>query len=249
VKGNLDYPYELQCRKNYLEELVYKIIINIFKQKNIQNNMDNEPLSSLTHLIGLILSVSGLILLVVFGAINGSVWHVVSFSIFGSSLILLYLASTLYHFIPKSSPAKKIFQKIDHSMIYVLIAGTYTPICLVALKGGIGWSIFGIIWGLAVFGILLKIFVKKINQKFSTALYLIMGWIVLFAFYSITKNIETIGVWWLIAGGIFYTIGVIFFALDKIVPRTKWLGMHEIFHLFIIAGSYSHFWLMFKYIH
>lgn len=207
----------------------------------------NEPGSATIHLIGLLLSIAALTLLVVFAAIYSTAWHVVGFSIFGTSLILLYLASTLYHFFHVTSKAKEIFKKIDHAMIHILIAGTYTPICLVAIRGAWGWSLFGIIWGLAITGILLKILIN-IKPWISAMIYLFMGWIIIIAFVPLGKSIPSEGLWWLFAGGIFYTIGVLLLGLDRIVPRTRWFGMHEIFHIFVLAGSFSHFWLMLKYI-
>lgn len=215
----------------------------------------NEPVSATIHLIGLLLSIAALILLVVFAAIYSTAWHVVGFSIFGTSLILLYLASTLYHFFHVTSKAKEILKKIDHAMIHILIAGTYTPICLVAIRGAWGWSLFGVIWGLAIIGILLKILIN-IKPWVSATIYLFMGWIIIIAFVPLKKSIPSEGLWWLFAGGIFYTIGVLFLGLDRIFPRTRWFGMHEtrwfgmheIFHIFVLAGSFSHFWLMLKYI-
>ncbi len=209
---------------------------------------DNEPLSSLTHLIGASLALAALTLMVVFAVIYGTALHIVSYSIFGTAMLLLYITSTIYHFLPKGKTPKKVFQKLDHSMIYVLIAGTYTPICLVALRGALGWTVFGIIWGLAALGISLKCFFKKVNQIFSTLLYLIMGWLIVIAFVPLMTTLSNAGLWWLFAGGLCYTIGVIFFALDEIVPRTRWWGLHELFHLFVIAGSFCHFWLMLKHV-
>ncbi len=209
---------------------------------------NNEPLSSLTHLIGFLLSIAGLVLLIVFSSLHRTNWHVVGFSIFGASLILLYLASTLYHFFSLDSKAKKIFKKIDHCFIYVLIAGTYTPICLTVLRGGLGWSLFGIIWGLAVFGVVLKSSNIKISEKLSTIIYLLMGWIILIALVPLLNSVNYKGVLFLLAGGIAYSFGTVFFALDKFVPRTRWFGMHEIFHIFVLAGSFLHFWFMLKYL-
>ena len=208
----------------------------------------NEPLSSLTHFIGFLLSIAGLVLLIVVASSLKTVWHVVTFSIFGASLILLYLASTLYHFFPAKSKAKRIFKKIDHSFIYILIAGTYTPVCLTVLRGGWGWSIFGIIWGLAILGIIIKSTNLKINCSVSTLIYILMGWIILIALFPLINSISKTGLIVLLLGGIFYTIGTIFYALDKTIPRTRWFGMHEIFHLFVLAGSFSHFWFMLKYL-
>jgi len=208
----------------------------------------NEPASAVTHLIGAILSIAGLTLMIIFASIYATAWHVVGFSIFGASLILLYLASTLYHFIPKHKELKKTFQKIDHSMIYVLIAGTYTPVCLTSLRGGWGWSLFGIIWGLAIVGILSKSLSKKERPIVSTLFYIVMGWLMVIAFFPLVKSLPSLGLFWLVAGGVFYTIGTIFFGLDKLYKRKHYFGLHEVFHLFVMMGSFSHFWLMLRYV-
>jgi len=190
----------------------------------------------------------GLVLLIVFASKYGNAWHIVAFSIFGSSLVLLYLASTLYHLVPADRKIKSVFRKIDHSMIYILIAGTYTPVSLIALRGGWGWSLFGVIWGLAIMGIVHKITTKKINGLMPVIFYILMGWLALIAFLPLVRALPMMGVLWLVIGGIFYTIGTIFFGLDSLLPKKRWFGMHEVFHLFVIAGSFSHFWLMLKYI-
>jgi len=209
---------------------------------------ENEPLSSLTHLIGLFLAIAGLVLLVVFAVLYGSVWHVVGFSIFGSSLILVYFASTLFHFISRTNKAKKILQKIDHLMIYILIAGTYTPIALVVLKGWIGWTLFGVVWFLAIGGIILKLKLKSAKRWFFPLYYVMMGWIAVIVLIPLIRILPQEGIFWTTVGGVFYTLGAIFFSLDHIVLRTRWFGMHEMFHLLVIAGSFSHFWLMLKYV-
>jgi hemolysin III len=206
----------------------------------------NEPLSSLTHLIGAVLSVAALVLLVVFAALRGTAWHVTSFAIFGSTLILLYISSTIYHFLSHPT-AKNVFKKIDHSMIYVLIAGTYTPICLVALRGGWGWTLFGIVWGLTALGIVFST-ATEMNKLLSTLVYVAMGWLVVIAFVPLVKAIPFAGLMWMVAGGIFYTVGAVFHELGRIIPGKRWFGMHDIFHILVLAGSFCHFWLMFKYI-
>ncbi|MFH1276694.1 MAG: hemolysin III family protein, partial [Candidatus Woesearchaeota archaeon] len=132
---------------------------------------DNEPLSCITHFFGFLLAIAGLVLMVVFAAHSGNSWHIVSYSIFGATLVLLYLASAVYHFIPKSSGAKRILRKIDRSMIYALIAGTYTPICLVTLRGAWGWTLFGLVWGIAIIGILLSALKINLSRPFYVALY------------------------------------------------------------------------------
>ncbi|MBR9690178.1 hemolysin III family protein [Candidatus Woesearchaeota archaeon] len=208
----------------------------------------NEPFSALTHLIGFFLSIAALVLLVVFASLYGTAWHVVGMSIFGATLILLYLASTIFHFIPKRmKKLKAICKRIDQSFIYVLIAGTYTPITLTKLRGPWGWSLFGIIWGIAIIGVLLKSF-GRINDVASTLIYIAMGWIIVIALYPLLKVLPMTGFLWLLAGGVFYTLGTIFLALERIFPRKNHFWFHEVFHLFVIAGSFSHFWLMLKYV-
>ena len=209
---------------------------------------ENEPLSALTHFAGTLLSVAALVLMIIFGTIYGKASHVVGFAIFGSSLILLYGASFVYHFIPQKTKAKIILQRLDHAMIFILIAGTYTPLCLTVPQRGWGWSIFGVIWGLAIVGFLLKITGLKIKNYLSVLIYLAMGWLIVIAISPIMQWLDAGAIRWLFAGGIMYSVGCIFFALDNKIPRTTWFGMHEIFHIFVLAGSFSHFWLMLKYV-
>lgn len=208
----------------------------------------NEPMSSLTHLIGIFLAIAGLVLLVVSAAMKGNAWHVVSFSVFGTSMILLYLASTAYHFVCITKPVKKTLQKLDHAMIFILIAGTYTPIALVPLRGGWGWSLFGAAWAIAIVGVIIKVMEWRIKEWQSVALYLGMGWLVLIMMVPLIRSLPAMGLAWLFIGGACYTIGVVFFAIDRLVPRSRWFGMHEVFHMFVIAGSFSHFWMMFRYV-
>lgn len=209
---------------------------------------ENEPLSAITHLLAALLSVAGLILMIIFASIYGSVPHVVGFTIFGATLIILYSISSLYHFFPKKTKVKNIFQRLDHAMIFVLIAGTYTPISLIMPQRGWGWSIFGIIWGLAVIGVILKGIGIKMSGRFSVIVYIIMGWFMLIAIHPLMQWLTAGALKWLFVGGILYTVGCVFLALDRFIPRTRWFGMHEIFHVFVMAGSFSHFWLMIKYI-
>ncbi|MEK7567996.1 MAG: hemolysin III family protein [Patescibacteria group bacterium] len=208
----------------------------------------NEIISSLTHFIGAILSVAGLVLLIVFSSLYGNATKIVGFSVFGAGLTLLYFASAIYHFISKGHRAKPIFKIIDYSMIYVLIASTYTPLMLAIPERSWGWSMFGIVWGMAFVGIMFRIFQKTNNNWFSSSLFIFMGWLAVIIIPILLKSVPLSGLWWLIIGGIFYTVGVIFFALEKKFPRNGWFGMHEIFHLFVMAGSFSHFWFMFKYV-
>lgn len=206
-----------------------------------------DPVSGLTHLFGVVLSIVALVLLVYFSAVQATVWHVVSFSIFGASLILLYLASTLYHLLPLKEKGIRVLRKIDHMMIFVLIAGTYTPVCLVALRGAWGWSLFGCVWGLAAAGFVLKLLWLHAPRWLYTSIYMFMGWLVVIAFWPLLKAVPISGVAWLVAGGFFYSIGAVIYALKR--PNIcKYFGFHEIFHLFVMAGSTCHFWMMYQYI-
>lgn len=200
-----------------------------------------ERLNAVTHGAGAVLALAGLVVLTVAATLHGSVWHIVSFVVYGISLFLLYLASTLYHSF-SNLKLKHIFKVIDHSAIYLLIAGTYTPFALVLLHGKLGWTIFGVIWGLACLGILFKIFFVKRFKVFSTICYLIMGWLMIVFIKPITASLPIAGYSWLIAGGIFYTSGSVFY-LWRRLPYN-----HAIWHLFVLAGSFSHFMTVFYYI-
>jgi len=207
-----------------------------------------DPVSGLTHLLGAVLSVVALVLLVYNGAKGATPWHVVSFSIFGASLILLYTASTIYHMIPAREKGTIILRKIDHMMIYILIAGTYTPICLVPLRGGWGWSLFGVVWAIAIGGIIMKAFWLNAPRWLYTLIYLGMGWIVAIAFLPLLRTLPSGGMLWLVIGGGLYTLGAVIYGTKWPKFNFKHVGFHEIFHIFILGGSFSHFWLMYKYI-
>lgn len=207
-----------------------------------------DPVSGLTHFFGLLASIIGIILLIK-NAVNYSTpWHIVSFSIFGASLILLYLASSLYHLLPVSEKVRGILRRIDHMMIFVLIAGTYTPVCLIPLRGVWGFSILVSIWVIATLGILLKIFWFKCPRWVSTGIYLFMGWLVIIAFLPLMKTIPLSGFSWLVAGGVLYTVGAIIYGTKRPKINIPYFGFHEIFHIFVLAGSFAHFWLMMKYL-
>lgn len=215
---------------------------------NDPNRSDNELVSSLTHFAGAGLSVAGLVLLIVFSSLYGNVEKIVGFSIFGAGLVLLYLASGVYHLISREHRAKALFKTIDYSMIYVLIASTYTPLMLALPQAALGWALFGVVWGLALVGILFKLFLKLERDWLSPALFVIMGWLSVITIPTLLRSVPLSGLGWLVAGGVLYTVGVAFFALEKRFPRTGWFGMHEIFHLFVMGGSFSHFWFMFRYV-
>ncbi len=201
-----------------------------------------ERINSISHLVGACLSVAGLVVLVVFAGKTGDLWKIVSFSVYGVSLVILYTSSTLYHSIRGAS--KRIFRKIDHSAIYVLIAGSYTPFTLVTLRGGWGWSLFGIIWGLTLCGILQDLLFSPGRRTLSVMIYLLMGWLSLIAIRPLVQVFPAAGLFLLVAGGLFYTVGVLFYLLDKK------LGFgHEIFHVLVLAGSISHYFTVLLFVH
>lgn len=200
-----------------------------------------DPVSGLTHLAGAFLGFVGLIFLVAKGLKLGNYWHVSSFSVFGLSLILLYSSSAFYHLLDVSPEARVIFRRIDHTMIFVLIAGSYTPFCLIPLRGPWGWSILITVWSLAILGLLLSIFWIDAPRKLTTALYLVMGWLMVFAIFPLSKAVSFSVLYWLAGGGIFYSIGAIIYALKKPNPYPPHFGFHEIWHLFVLAGSLCHF--------
>ncbi len=205
-------------------------------------------MSGFTHFIGTILAVAGLILLLTRTDRLFTVWHIISFSIFGGTMILLYTFSTLYHWLPLSGNSLEIFRKIDHIVIFVFIAATYTPVCLITLRGPWGWSIFGSVWGVAIAGLFLKIFWLNAPRILYTSIYLLMGWIIIIAIWPLIKAMALPGLIWMIIGGIFYSIGAVIYALKKPDPWPNKFGFHEIFHLFIMLGSFSHFWMIYRYI-
>ncbi len=208
-----------------------------------------DPFSGLSHLTGAFLSVVALILLVYNAVQHAKTLHVIAFSIFGASLILLYTASALYHLLPLPPKGVLLLRRIDHMMIFILIAGTYTPVCLIPLRGAWGYSLLVGVWALAIIGIIIKIFWMNAPRWFSTLIYVIMGWLIIIAFWPLIKTVSTGGIVWMCLGGIFYTVGAVFYGTKwppNLVPG--WFGFHEVFHLFVMAGSFSHFWLMIKYI-
>ena len=200
-----------------------------------------EKINIISHSIGFILSIVALVILVTYAILDGDVWHIVSFSIFGSSLIVLYAASTLYHSAKKPELRNRL-NIIDHASIYVLIAGTYTPFTLVTLKGTIGWVIFGASWGLALTGIILKLFFTGKYDLISTIMYVLMGWIIVFAIKPLINNLPLEGLLWLFAGGISYTMGAILYSIGKIKFN------HAIFHMLVLTGSFCHFMSVFFYV-
>ena len=200
-----------------------------------------EIVNSVTHGLGLALSVGGLVVLVVLAALRGTPRHVVSVSIYGATLVLLYAASTLYHAF-RSPRVKRVFKVLDHSAIYLLIAGTYTPFTLVVLRGPWGWTLFGLVWGLAVVGIVFKTLFVDHFVIASTIVYVAMGWLVVIAIKPVMAMVPKGGLLWLLAGGLSYTIGVAFFAARRLPYG------HAIWHLFVLGGSISHYFAVLFYV-
>ncbi len=203
--------------------------------------LGEEIANSVTHGVGVLLSVAALILMIVFSVKDKNPTYLASSIVFGLSLIVLYSASTIYHAIPYKKP-KAILKVLDHSAIYILIAGTYTPFSLITLKGKIGYTILAIVWSIAILGILLQIFLKKKNIILSTLLYVGMGWVVIFAFKPLVASLPPNGLHLLVAGGLAYTFGAVFYVIKK-VPY-----FHMIFHLFVLAGSIFHFFCVLLYV-
>lgn len=204
--------------------------------------LGEEITNAILHGIGSLLSIAALVLCVVFSAIHGDCYAVVSSCIYGSTLIILYTMSCLYHSF-KVNNAKRIFRIIDHCSIFLLIAGTYTPYTLVSLNGALGWTMFGIIWACAIVGIILNSIDINKYKVFSMILYLAMGWAVIFTFKPLIKAVPMGGIYLLLAGGIIYTVGAIFYGIGK-----KQKYMHSIWHFFVLAGSILHFFSILLYV-
>ncbi|MDO9196357.1 hemolysin III family protein [Rhodoferax sp.] len=200
-----------------------------------------EKFNALTHLVGAVLALAGTIALIVLAALGGDPWKLVSVSIYGVTLVLLYSFSTAFHSV--RGRAKKILQKLDHHSIYLLIAGSYTPFCLVTLRGPWGWSLLGVVWGLAVLGSLQELRPKRAGRMLSLVIYIVMGWVALVALVPLLKVLGPTGFAWVAAGGVFYTVGIIFYVLD-----TRLTHAHGIWHLFVIAGSAAHYVAILHYV-
>lgn len=209
--------------------------------------------NGLIHCIGACLSLAGLVLLIIFAAIHGDAYDIVSFTLFGTSLFLLYLFSTLYHWLNIGPKGLNVFRKFDNIMIYILIASSYTPICLGPLRGPWGWSLFGVIWGLAVLGVILSAVWTKVPKVVTNSIYFTMGWLILIAISPLINIYKEAGIsyslWLLVLSGLFYTISGIFYILK--IPKNKILkffGFHEILHISILIGSILQYVFLFKYI-
>ncbi len=200
-----------------------------------------EKINIVSHGIGFILSIAAVALLVTYAALYGSVLHIVSVSIFGASLMILYAASTVYHS-ARTPVVRSRLRIFDHASIYVLIAGSYTPYTLVTLKGTTGWTLFGVSWGLALTGIILKLFFTGKYDMFSTIMYLFMGWVIVFAIKPLMNNLSSQGLLWLFIGGMAYSVGAVVYGIKRIKFN------HAIFHIFVLMGSFAHFVSVFFYV-
>jgi len=209
-----------------------------------------DPVSGLSHLIGAVLSVFGTVILISSAVQEQSSIKIISFSVFGLSMIFLYASSTIYHLFGHSPEEIDIFRKIDHAMIYILIAGTYTPICLIPLWGPWGWYSLILIWALAIFGISMVFFKKfwtNVPRWVATVIYVVMGWLSVVLLYPLSQKVSVSFIGWLLLGGFFYTLGAYIYAQKK--PNfCKQFGFHEIFHILTILGTFCHFWGIYNFI-
>lgn len=201
-----------------------------------------EKFNTFTHLIGTLLALAGSAMLIVLAALAGDAWKIVAFSIYGASLVLLYSSSTLYHNASKGR-LKHFLRTLDHNSIYLLIAGTYTPFVLVSLRGPWGWSLFGVVWGLALLGVLQELWLPKKTRIVSMVIYVLMGWIAVVAIEPLVAALSWPGFAWLAGGGLAYTIGIVFFVNDQ-----RFRHWHGIWHLFVLAGSILHYFAILLYV-
>lgn len=206
---------------------------------SVQTKLE-EQLNTFSHAIGALLGIAGLVLLIVLSS-NKTPWSLFSVIVYGVSIIVLFTASTLYH-AARTERRKHYFRIVDHISIYLLIAGTYTPVLLITLSHSLGWTLFWIVWGIAAFGVVLKLFFTGRFEIFSTLLYLAMGWLIVFDFSNLYTAIGSSGVLWLYAGGLFYTVGILFYAIHRIPYN------HVIWHVFVLAGAISHFFMILFYV-
>lgn len=199
-----------------------------------------EQLNAISHGFAALLGIAGLVLLIIFDTEKTS-WSLFSVIVYGISIIVLFTASTLYHSVTNES-RKHYFRIVDHISIYLLIAGTYTPVLLITLEQSLGWPLFWTVWGIAAFGVVLKLFFTGRFEVFSTLLYLVMGWLIVFDFGNLSEAIGSSGILWLFAGGLFYTLGIVFYAFERIPFN------HVIWHFFVLGGAICHFVMMFFYV-
>ena len=209
-----------------------------------------EPGSAITHYVGMMLAVFAAIPLLVKAGVTSGIRNMAAMAVFIGSMILLYGASAMYHSVNLEGSKLKFFRKIDHMMIFVLIAGTYTPVCLIILGGKIGYTLLAVVWSIAAVGMLVKAFWVTCPKWFSSVIYIAMGWVCVFVFGNLWSTLPLGGFLWLLAGGIIYTIGGVIYALKLPIfnSKHKSFGSHEVFHLFCMAGSFCHFVFMYLYV-
>ena len=209
-----------------------------------------DPGSAITHGIALLLAAVGAVPLIIKAARSYDVIHIVALSIFILTMILLYAASTIYHSVDSTEKVNRRLRKMDHMMIFVMIAGSYTPVCLIVLHGPVGYALLALVWGIAIIGIIFKLCWVTCPRWVSSVLYIIMGWACVLSFTQLINALPAGAFAWLLAGGIIYTIGGVIYALKLPIfnARHRNFGSHEIFHLFVMAGSVCHFIMMFKYV-
>jgi hemolysin III len=205
-----------------------------------------EPFSCYSHLLGVVLAIPGLLWLILQS--QGEPWRTVGFSIYGASLILLYSASALYHWLPLSPSREDLLRRLDHVAIYVLIAGSYTPVCLITLRGSWGWCLFAVVWTCALLGALLKLVLEHHPRWLTTLLYVGMGWLAVVAIVPLVQTFPVHALGWLFAGGLSYTLGAVIYGVQRPDPYPNVFGFHEIFHLFVLGGSTCHFVFMLRYV-
>ena len=209
-----------------------------------------EPGSAITHYVGMMLAVFAAVPLLVKAGVTSGIRNMAAMAVFIGSMILLYGASAMYHSVNLEGSKLKFFRKIDHMMIFVLIAGTYTPVCLIILGGKIGYTLLAVVWSIAAVGMLVKAFWVTCPKWFSSVIYIAMGWVCVFVFGNLWSTLPLGGFLWLLAGGIIYTIGGVIYALKLPIfnSKHKAFGSHEVFHLFCMAGSFCHFVFMYLYV-
>lgn len=200
-----------------------------------------ERFNAISHLVGAVLAVAGAVMLIVIAALERDPWKISSFSVYGAMLVIMYTTSTLYHSL--RGRAKRIWSKLDHCSIYLLIAGSYTPFALVSLRGAWGWSLFGAVWGLGLVGMVQELWLAKSRRITSLLIYIAMGWMATIAIGPLIEALSWRGFLWLLAGGLFYTIGIIFYVIDQRLRHA-----HGIWHIFVLAGSVCHFITVLRYV-
>ncbi|MFO8030589.1 MAG: hemolysin III family protein [Cyclonatronaceae bacterium] len=207
-----------------------------------------EPVNAYTHMAGALLSILALVLLIHKSVLVGQPTHILAFTIFGSSMVLLYLASSFYHMLPASEKGIRVLRRIDHIMIYILIAGTYTPIALIVLEGFLGWALFTAVWSIAVLGVIFKLVWFQAPKWVSLLLYLSMGWMAILVFPALWQVFSFSAFAWILMGGLTYTIGALIYGFKWPNPSPLYFDFHAIWHIMVMAGSFCFFWLMYRYV-